>query len=91
MKGEETERAISLLLESQAKHDVQIAELRETVAEPNRVVQMMAATQSEVHEVLTRALADPAASQQQTQAGLRETDARLNALTGGVERLSGGE
>lgn len=91
MTNEEVERAIGFLLESQARHDAQIGELREMVAETNRAVQMMAASQSEVNEMLTRAVTNLAEAQQQTDARLRETDARLNALIGVVERLASGE
>jgi len=71
------ERAISFLLESQAKHDAQIGQLSGAVAETNRIVQMMAVSQSEVNETLTRAVAGLIEGQQQTQAQLRETQAGL--------------
>jgi hypothetical protein len=51
---------------------------------------MMASSQSEVNEMLTRAVADLTESQRQTQAQLRDTDARLNAVVNVVERLAGG-
>lgn len=90
MTNEEVERAIGFLLESQAKHDAQLGELREMVAETNRAVQMMAASQSEVNEMLTRAATNLAEAQQQTDSRLRETDARLNTLIGVVERMAVG-
>lgn len=82
MTNEEMERAITFLLESQAKHDAQIAGLGQMIGETNRAVQMMAASQREVNEMLTRAVADLIESQRQTQAQLRDTDARLRETDG---------
>jgi hypothetical protein len=84
MTSEEMERAIEFLLRSQAKHDAQIAELREQVAETNRIVQMSTESQSQLNEMLTKAITDLAVSQ-------RQTDARLNQLAGVVEKLVEGQ
>ena len=84
MTNEDVERPISFLPGNQAKHDAQTAELRETVAglgravaETNRAVQVMAAPQSEAHEMLTRAVADLTAAQRQLQAEQRKTQAQM--------------
>lgn len=84
------ERAIGFLLESQARHDAQIGELRDQVsgltgqvAETNRIVQMHAESQIEFIGTVTRALEGLAAAQSQT-------DARLDRLAATVERLAEG-
>jgi uncharacterized coiled-coil protein SlyX len=81
MSNDEVERAIGFLLESQAKHDAQIGELREAVAETNRVVQMHAASQLQLNETLTTAITALADSQSRT-------DERLTRLAGLVEKLA---
>ncbi len=88
MSNEEVERAIGFLLESQAKHDAQIGELREAVAgltqqvaETNRVVQMHADSQLQLNETITGAITALADSQ-------RRTDERLTRLAGLVEKLA---
>jgi hypothetical protein len=91
MTTEEMERAIEFLLQSQAKHDAQIAELREQVAETNRIVQMHAESQSQLNETLTKTVAALADSHQRAEARSNtrhnETDARLDRLTAAVEKL----
>ena len=77
MTNEEMERAISFLIENQAKHDAEIAELREIVAETNRAVRLMAQSGAEFNSMVTQAIAGLVEAQQQTQAQLRDTDARL--------------
>jgi uncharacterized coiled-coil protein SlyX len=81
MSNEEVERAIGFLLESQAKHDAQIGELREAVAETNRTVQMHAESQLQLNETLTTAITALADSQSRT-------DERLTRLAGLVEKLA---
>ena len=81
MSNEEVERAISFLLESQAKHDAQIGELRQMVAETNRAMQMSAESQTQFTETVTTAITALADSQ-------RRTDDRLTRLAGLVEKLA---
>jgi DNA anti-recombination protein RmuC len=88
MTNDEVERAIEFLLSSQAKHDTQIGELRETVAglaqqvsETNRVLQMHAESQLQFNETLTTAITALADSQSRT-------DERLTRLAGLVEKLA---
>lgn len=64
MTGQEMERAIEFLLQSQAKNDAQIGVLTERVdqltqdlAETNRLIQLHAETQTEFIQVVTRSLA----------------------------------
>lgn len=73
MTGEEMERAIDFLLKSQATLEGQIAET-------NRVVQMLAVSQAEFNETLTRAVTELAAAQKQT-------GARVDRLAEAVERF----
>ena len=87
MTSEEMERAISFLLDSQAKHDAQIGELRDRVAELaeqvgeiNRVIRLQSESQSQFNEMITNAVISLIDSQ-------RQTDARINQLAGVVERL----
>jgi peptidoglycan hydrolase CwlO-like protein len=79
MTSEEMERAIEFLLRSQAKHDTQIAELRDQVAETNRIVQMHADTQSEFIQIVTRTLEALGESQ-------RRTDERLAQIAEAAAR-----
>ncbi len=97
MTAEEMERAIGFLLESQARHDAQIGELRESVtelrgavAEVNSVIREQSASQSQLNESMTAAITRLADSQAETQAQMREMNGRLNALIGVVERLATG-
>lgn len=80
MSGEEMERAVEFLLASQAKHDAQIGELRDQVAELNRVITMQSESQTQFNQTITNAITALVESQ-------RQTDARLNRLAGVVERL----
>lgn len=72
MTGEEMERAIEFLLQSQAKLEAQIAET-------NRQLQTYAETQSEFIQIVTRNVDALTAAQTQT-------DARLNKLIGLFEQ-----
>ena len=74
MTGEEMERAIEFVLQSQARLEGQIAET-------NRVVQLHAETQIEFIGTVTRGLEGLTAAQAQT-------DARLDRLVATVERLA---
>jgi TolA-binding protein len=98
MTAEEMERAISFLLDSQARHDAQIGQLNEQmaelvarVAETSRIVQMQAESQSQLNELLTKTMTDLATAQQRAEARSLarhdETDARLARLSVVVERL----
>jgi vacuolar-type H+-ATPase subunit D/Vma8 len=81
MTAEEIERAISFLIESQAKHDAQIAELHDIIRE-------QANSQSELNQAMTRAISDLAEAQRRTVGRVNETDARLDRLSEVVERLA---
>jgi flagellar hook-basal body complex protein FliE len=81
MTAEEMERAIGFLLESQAKHDAQIGELREQVAELHSVIKMQSESQSQFNETITQAISSLIESQ-------RRADSRIDRLIGVVERLA---
>lgn len=80
MTAEEMERAIGFLLESQAKHDAQIGELRDQVSETNRIVQMHADTQSQFIEIVSHTLEALGTSQRRTDERIGETNGRIDAL-----------
>jgi chromosome segregation ATPase len=101
MKNEEIERAIGFLLESQAKHDTQIAEL-------HNIIREQSASRSELNQAMTQAITDLAEAQRRTEtkverladkvdrladivergnARQNETDARLDRLSEVVEKL----
>jgi hypothetical protein len=87
MTSEEMERAIEFLLKSQATLEGQIAET-------NRVVSMLATSQSEVNATLARAISELATAQGQTEGRLDrlaetvgQTEGRLDRLAETVERF----
>jgi chromosome segregation ATPase len=86
MTGEEMERAIEFLLQSQAKAEAQIAETNQQIAGTNRQLADYAETQSVFIQTVTRALE----AQDQINASLRaadtRTDERLNKLIGLFEQ-----
>jgi uncharacterized protein YpiB (UPF0302 family) len=86
MTGEEMERAIEFLLQSQAKADAQIAETNQQIAETNQQLAVYAETQSVFIQTVTRALE----AQDQINTSLRaadmRTDERLNKLIGLFEQ-----
>jgi peptidoglycan hydrolase CwlO-like protein len=91
MTTEEIERAIEILLDNQAKHDAQIGELRDQVAETNRTVQMLADSQSQFNEMMTKVVTDLAESHARSLARHDATDARIDRLVAVVERLAGSQ
>ncbi|HEX8163717.1 MAG TPA: hypothetical protein VF538_17740 [Pyrinomonadaceae bacterium] len=86
MTAEEMERAIGFLLESQAKHDAQLSELRDQVSETNRIVQMHAETQSQFIEIVSHTLEALGASQRRTDERLGEANGRIDALVEAATR-----
>lgn len=93
MTGEEMERAIEFLLQSQAKTDAQIAEtnrqLAETdrqVAETQRHLSVYAETQSVFIQTATRALEAQDQINDSLRAADTRTDERLNKLIGLFEQ-----
>jgi len=79
MTGEEMERAIEFLLQSQANLEAQVVEIGQQVAETGRQLSAHAETQSEFIEITSRNIDALAAAQAQT-------DARLNKLIGLFEQ-----
>lgn len=79
MTGEEMERAIEFLLQSQANLEAQIAET-------GRQLQTYAETQSQFIEITTRNIDALATAQAQTDTKLKQTDDRLNKLIGLFEQ-----
>ena len=90
MTGEEMERAIEFLLQGQAKHDARIGELREQVAETNRIVRLHAETQTEFIQVVTRSIEAQGEVNATMRAALARTDERLDRLEAVVEKLISG-
>lgn len=80
MTGEELERAIEFLLQSQANHEARLDELTAQVAETNRQLQTYAETQSEFIGIMARNVEALTRAQTQTDARLNKTDERLNKL-----------
>jgi uncharacterized membrane protein (UPF0182 family) len=94
MTGEEIERAIGFLLESQAKHDAQIGELRDEIAEVNRVIRMQSESQLQFNETITQAVTALIEAQRRsdarhdaTDARHDETDARHAATDARIDRM----
>ena len=92
MTGEEMERAIEFLLQSQASVEARIEQVNrelggriaqtvESIAELNRVVQMQAESQGQLNEMLTRAVTGLAEAQ-------TRTETKVDRLTGIVEKLA---
>ena len=79
MTGEEMERAIEFLIQSQTNLETQV---RET----NRQLQSYAETQSEFIGIMTRNVEALTAAQGETDARLNKTDERLNKLIGLFEQ-----
>jgi septal ring factor EnvC (AmiA/AmiB activator) len=91
------ERAIEFLLQNQATLEQrveqtqaqlsqtqgQLGQVVESIAELNRVVQMQSTSQSELNQMLTRAVTGLAEAQ-------AKTEAKVDRLAGLVERLAGG-
>ncbi len=102
MTGEEMERAIEFLLRNQAKHDAQIAELRESitelresitelrgqVAETNRIVQLNSETQTEFIRFETAHLEAQREINESLRAGIRELAAGQKRTDSRIDRLA---
>jgi Mg2+ and Co2+ transporter CorA len=93
MTGDEMERAIEFLLQSQAKHEARLGELTdkvnqltEQVAETNRVVQLHAETQTAFIQIVTRHIEAQGEINASLRAGINRTDERLERLEALVER-----
>ena len=98
MTGEEMERAIEFLLQNQATLEQrveqtqaqlsqtqgQLSQVVESIAQLNRVVTLQSTSQTELNEMLTRAVAGLAEAQ-------TKTEAKVDRLAGLVERLAGGQ
>lgn len=86
MTGEEMERAIEFLLQSQANLEAQQRRTDEQIAETGRQLQAYAQTQSEFIRVTTESITRLAEAQERTDARLAKTDERLNKLIGLFEQ-----
>jgi ABC-type transporter Mla subunit MlaD len=85
--GEEMERAIEFLLNSQAtlearieQTQTQLSQVVESVAGLNRIVQMQAESQGQLNQTLTAAITALAEAQ-------AKTEAKVDRLAGVVEKL----
>jgi TolA-binding protein len=102
MTGEEIERAISFLLDSQAKHDAQIGELRDQVseltarvAEVNHVITMQSESTSQFNEMITGAITSLIEAQRRTETKVdrlvdvaAQSEARHNETDERLDRLA---
>ena len=79
MTGEEMERAIEFLLQSQAKHESRLDQLTGQVEETSRQLQTYAEMQSEFIGAMTQTVAGLAEAQ-------TRTDAKLDKLIGLFEQ-----
>jgi hypothetical protein len=79
MTGEEMERAIEFLLQSQAS-------LESQVAETNRIVRLQAETQTEFIQIVTRHIEAQGEINASLRAAVSHTDERLDRLEALVER-----
>jgi len=79
MTGEEMERAIEFLLQSQAKHESRLDQLTAQVAETGRQLATYAETQSEFIGAMTQSVAGLVEAQ-------ARTDAKLDKLIDLFER-----
>ncbi len=86
MTGEEMERAIEFLLQSQANHEGRMDELAVQVTETSKQLQAYAETQSEFIRATTESITRLAEAQERTDARLGKTDERLNKLIGLFEQ-----
>ena len=93
MTGEEMERAIEFLLQSQAAHDTrldqlaaQVSEIGRQLTETSRQLQSYAETQSEFIEIVTRTMTGLGEAQAHTDRVAAATDARLDRLAGLFEQ-----
>ncbi|HWT00576.1 MAG TPA: hypothetical protein VN256_10035 [Pyrinomonadaceae bacterium] len=75
MTGEEMERAIEFLLQSQANFDARLEQTNQQVAETSRQLQSYAETQSEFIQIVTRHIE----AQAEINASLRESIHELKA------------
>lgn len=103
MTGEEMERAIEFLLQSQAnfetrlagfeaqqrRTDERIAETNEQIAETNRIVQLQAETQTQFIGIVTSSMEALAASQRRTDERFKKMDERLSRTDERLDRLAG--
>jgi hypothetical protein len=80
MTGEEMERAIEFLLQSQATFDERVTQTQEQLAELTRVVRMQADSQSQLNQTLTTAISALAEAQ-------AKTEAKVDRLAGIIEKL----
>ena len=95
MTGEEMERAIEFLLQSQAGHDARLDKLTAQVTETSQQLQVYAQTQTEFIEIATRTMEGLAEAQARTERTLNvlaeaqtRTDAQINRTDERLDRLT---
>ena len=93
MSGEEMERAIEFLLQSQANYESRLADISARqartdaqIAETGRQLATYAETQSQFIEIVTNAMTTLADAQARTERTVSETNARLDRLAALFER-----
>lgn len=80
MTGEEMERAIEFLMQTQATLEERVTQTQEQLGELSRVVQMQAESQGQLNQTLTTAMTTLAEAQ-------AKTEAKIDRLAGVVEKL----
>jgi hypothetical protein len=80
MTGEEMERAIEFILQSQATLEERVTQTQQQLGELGRVVQMQAESQGQLNQTLTTAITALADAQV-------KTDTKVDRLAGVVEKL----
>lgn len=89
MTGEEMERAIEFLLQSQANLEAQVAGLGQHVGEMGRQLSAYAETQSQFIEVVTTAITNLADAQARTERTVNDTNVRLGQTDERLNKLIG--
>ncbi len=87
MTGEELERAIEFLIQSQAKAEARLDRNDQQIAEMSKQIQMYAETQSQFIQIATRALEGLAARQERTEQIIVESNARTDERIAETNKL----
>jgi len=80
MTGEEMERAIEFLLQSQATLEERVTQTHEQIGELNNIIRMQSESQGQLNQTIAQALTSLA----EAQSG---TEAKVDRLAGVVEKL----
>jgi chromosome segregation ATPase len=94
MTGDEMERGIEFLLQSQANHETRlggltdkVSQLTEQVAETNRIVQFHAETQTAFIKIVTRHIEAQGEINASLRAAINQADEKINRTDTRLDRL----